>query len=184
MALDELACKFHVGERSPRRGVKEDGGPSVEGGFREMSVLGDNGVEHVLPESQVQFAVGDLRNFQMRFVHRLKNSFDREILVCGFLDPVHKLEELVDSLKREVARFHRDEHGVGAREGVRRDAPEKRRRVDDDVIVVWKCLTEDVFQHCPVLGYSHQPFFRDGRLNVAGNEIQERELGPVDNLAH
>jgi len=69
-----------------------------------------------------------------------------------------------------------NKHGISAREGVGRQPPEERRRVDDDVIIVRCDRTEDIFQERAVFREAHHALFRLLRRDVRGNEVEERNL--------
>lgn len=182
--LDQFLRKGEVRQRAFRRGVEEYGRSAVEGCFCERSIFWDDSPKLMFPEPQLELTVGDLSDFCLRLIHRLQNSFDLKSLVGGFVDPVEVFEQLVECFERKVSRLYRNQNRIGTCQRIGGHTAQYRRRIDDNIVVVRKYLPQGIAEHRTVLGKScHSLFLRIGP-DVGRNEIQKRQLGPVDDLTH
>ena len=68
--------------------------------------------------------------------HRQDDALDREVGVEVVADEIERGEQLGQSFQGVVLALERDEHGVGGGQGVDGQQPERRRAVDEDVVVV------------------------------------------------
>ena len=67
--------------------------------------------------------------------HRRKDALDLDVRVEVLADHRQRVLELHEPAQRQVLALHRHDHAVGRDEGVDRQQAERRRRVDEDVVV-------------------------------------------------
>src|SRR3989338_727154 len=103
MAGHQFAGEFHVAERAFGLRVEKDRRLPIERSFWKMRVLRYGGAQEMLTIPHLQLAVADLRDLEMRFIHRLQNAFNLQMSIGRFAHPFDVTEEFVDALEREVA---------------------------------------------------------------------------------
>ena len=68
--------------------------------------------------------------------HRQQHAFDVERRVERGAHAAHRADEIGEPFEREVLAVQRNQHGVGGDERVERQQAERRRAVDEDVVVL------------------------------------------------
>ena len=67
--------------------------------------------------------------------HRQQHAFDVERRIEADADAAHRADEIGEAFEGEVLAVERNQHGIGGDECVQRQQPERRRAVDQDVVV-------------------------------------------------
>ena len=68
--------------------------------------------------------------------HRQQHALDVERRIERGADAAHRADEIGEPFEREVFAVQRNQHGVGGDQRVERQQAERRRAVDEDVVVV------------------------------------------------
>src|SRR6266545_5489349 len=160
-AIENLLRQVAVGVRSlAARVVLQDRGAL----HRRLGVadrLLDPGLEHELAEVLLE-DLDRLAGVQRTAIeHRRQDAHDRDVRVQGLAAHRQRVLELDEPAQREVLALHRDDHVVGRNERVDRQQAERRRRVDEDVVVVLLDRGQRLLEGA-----------------LAADHARERELGP------
>ena len=84
----------------------------MAGRFRQANVSWDDRVEY-LPFKELLEVRCDLACKRRAFVeHRQKNSFDHQIRVPEFANPVNGVQQCRDAFESKVLTLNRNEHGI------------------------------------------------------------------------
>ena len=129
-----FAREREVGFGAARFHVVEDRGHAVARRFAEPDVARDDGVVDALLEERADVAGDLLAEVGALVVHRQQHAGDVERRVERGADAAQRRDEIGEPFEREVLAVERNEHGVGGDERVEREQPERRRRVDEDVV--------------------------------------------------
>ena len=125
------------GVRDGARGVRPIGGDrlAVARGLGQPHAARDHGLVDQRPEMAANLG-GDLGG-QVRpaVVHRQQDAVDRERGVQVVANEVDRGEQLGQSFQGVVLALERDEHGIGGGQGIHGQQTERRRAVDEDVVV-------------------------------------------------
>src|SRR6266576_3608531 len=134
--FDELLRDVHICLCSYRGDIVKDDGLSETWCFCQANISRDDVLEHL--RSEVFSRVfGDLsREVETRVVHGEKHAIDSEFLVCAVLNAVHSVQQLRQAFECVVLALKRNEESISCHEHVNRDEAERRRAIDDDVVVV------------------------------------------------
>ena len=104
--------------------------------------------------------------------HRQQHAFDVERRIERRAHAAHRADEIGEPFEREVLAVQRNQHGVGGDERVERQQAERRRAVDEDVVVVVAHRREQRAQPLFAPGKRDQLDFRAGQLRSAGISIR------------
>src|SRR4029077_1706143 len=134
--FDQLLRNVHICLCSYRGDIVKNDGLSETWCFRQANISRDDVLEHL--RSEVFSRVfGDLsREIETRVVHREQNTIDTEFFVGTVLNAVHRVQQLRQAFECVVLALKRNEESIGCHEHVDRDETERRRAIDDDVVVV------------------------------------------------
>ncbi len=80
-------------------------------------------------------------------VHGEQHAFDRKIGVQVLLDQLDGVHQRRQPFQRIVLRLDRDQHRVGRGQGVHGQKPQRRRAVDEDVIVIIPEQGDGLLEH-------------------------------------
>ena len=104
------------------------------------------------PEVLADLGVDLGREVRARVVHGQDDALDREVRVEVVADQVDRRDQLGQALQGVVLALDRDHHRVGGRERVHRQQTERRRAVEQDVVVVGDDVGQDVGEPPLALG--------------------------------
>ena len=107
----------------------------VEVGVADVRVAGDHGVQDVLGVGLAQDLERGAR-VDGGIAHREEETQQLQVRIEELSDFVDRLTELDDAVKFEVAGGDGHDDPIGGRQRVEREPRERRRAIDDDVIVV------------------------------------------------
>ena len=94
-------------------------------------------------------------------------------------DSRQRMLELHEPAEREVLALHGHDHAVGRRERVDGDQPERRRRVDEDLVVVALHRQERLLERALAADHRGQRELRAGQLDRRDGDV---DLGVLDDL--
>ena len=77
-----------------------------------------------------------------------------------------RADEIGETFEREVLAVERNQHGVGGDERVQRQQAERRRAVDEDVVVAWRTLARSMRSAFFAVRQRDQLDFRAGQVLV------------------
>src|SRR5437773_4821408 len=126
--IDEALCRIALGLVHGDRDARG-------GGFPDLDGLSDHGGEHlVIPEifERVEHVAREDRS---AVVERGKQTVHLQIRIQARLHRLDDLEKCCDTLERVVLRLHRDDDAGRRDERVEREQAERRRAVDEHVVV-------------------------------------------------
>ncbi len=159
--LDDLAGKAHVILRPGGDDVVENDRLAVPRRLGEAHIPGDGGLVDLIAEVG-PYLVGDLaRQIQAAVVHGQQYTGDLQLFVQMPLDEPDRVEQLAQTLQGVVFALNGDEDGVGRRQGIECQQAQRRRAVEDDILVVSAHVPKDVMQ-----------------LLFAGDHVHHLHLGP------
>ena len=101
-------------------------------------------------------------------MHAKQNARDVEFRVEGFLHALNRVQQRGETLHRQKVRLQGNHHRVGSDEGIERQHAERRRAVDQDIVV-----GESAGGVEPVAKLE-LPAFDVGQLAFGGGEIDRR----------
>ena len=105
------------------------------GRFGEPDIARDHGLEDAVAEVLAGVG-GDLsRQVESGVEHGEQHTIDVQGRVERFLHALHRRHQLRKPLEREVLALQRNEQRVGRDEHVERDQRQRRRAIDEDVVV-------------------------------------------------
>ena len=152
----------------------------MAGRLAEADVARDDRPKHFFLEELPHVGRDLLAEVGALVEHREQHAFDVELRVQRRAHAAHRADEIGEPLEREVFAVERDQHGVGGDERVERQQAERRRAVDEDVVVV---VAHGAKQRA-------QPFFaraeRDhfdlgaGEMTIGRNQFQVVDRGGDD----
>ncbi len=103
--------------------------------LRQPDVPRDDGLVDPVPEVAANLG-GDVgRKLRPRVVHRQDDPLDREVGIEVVADEFEGRKQLGQSFQRVVLALQRDEDAIGGGQCVHGQQPERRRAVDEDVVV-------------------------------------------------
>ena len=82
----------------------------------------------------------------------------------------HRPDEIGEPFEREVLAVQRDQHRIGGDEPIQRQQAERRRAIDEDVVVVGAQRVEHPLQPALAIGKRDELDFGAGEVLVRGNE--------------
>ena len=154
-------------------------GAALDGCLGVADGLADPRLEDEVAEVLLQHLDGLLRMERPAVVHRREDPADLDRRVEVLADHRERVLELDEPAEREVLALHRDDDAVRGGQGVDRQEAERRRRVDEDVVVAASHGEQRLLQRA--LAPDHA---REGELGA--REVDRRDgevdLGPVDHL--
>ena len=179
-APQDFARQRQVADRAPGLGVVGNHRRTVAGRFRQAHVAGNNGAVHLVAEVADQLVGNVVGQTVARVVHGAQQAADMQLGVehgADLLDGVHQRGE---TLQRVVLALNRHDHRVRRGERVDGEHVQRRRAVDDDVIVVAadprQRVAQAEFPHLHV----QQLHFGGGQVAVGGDQVEAGILGGVD----
>src|SRR5882672_11622687 len=144
--VQNLPSQFEVCRRATGPEIVHHDRPAVAGSFRESDVAWDDGVEH-LPWKVPIDLVADLeREARSTVEHREQDPQEVETGIQLLSNELHGLlEQMGQSLERVELALQRDEHSIRRDERVDRQQTQRRRAIDDDVVIGGR----DCFERVP-----------------------------------
>src|SRR3954454_19698526 len=134
-AMEHLLREIAVGLGGATAGVVFEDGGALHRCLRVANGLLDLRVEHEVAEVLLQ----DLHRFarvqRAVVVHGREDPLDPDLRVQVLADHRERVLELHEAAQREVLALHRDDDAVRGHQRVDRQQAERRRRVDQDVVV-------------------------------------------------
>src|SRR3954447_2006466 len=134
-AIEHLLRQIAVRLGGAATGVVFQDGSALHGRLRIANRLADLRVEDEIAEVLLQDLDRLPRVQRPAVVHRREDPLDPDLRVQVLADHRKCVFELDESAQREVLALHRDDHAVRRDECVDRQQAERRRRVDQDVVV-------------------------------------------------
>src|SRR4030095_8626880 len=134
--VQHLPSQFEVrgGATGPEI-VKHDRS-AVAGRFRETHVAWDDGVEHLPWKVSIDLIANLEREARSAVEHREQDPEQVETGIQLLPNELHRLlEQVSKALERVELALQRDEHPIGCDQRVDRQETERRRAIDDDVVV-------------------------------------------------
>ncbi len=102
----------------------------------QTDVARNNRREHHIAEMAFQFLIDLVGELQTGIVHCQKETFDLQSGIKARLYDADSVDELSDPLQCEIFSLHGDYDRVGRRQGIDGYQSERRRAVDQDIIIV------------------------------------------------
>ena len=115
--------------------IVENDGQTMTGTLGEFYVTLDDGFEYQFLEVALHLIVDLVSQSQTTVVHRQQETFNLQLRVQFVLDDLDGVQQFADTLKGEVLTLYRDDDGVGSCQGIDGDEAQRRRTVDEDIVV-------------------------------------------------
>ena len=138
--------------------------------FRETDIPRDLGLKDQIREILFDF-LDDLHGeIEPRVVHGKEDALDIEPCIVSAFHDLDGLGELGETFQREVFRRHRDEDGIGCDEAVERDEAQRRRAVDQDIVIGKPDADERHFEALHAVFQFDQFDLRTGKCRDSGQQ--------------
>ena len=124
-----------------------------------------------------------VRQTQARVVHRQQEALDGQLRVQLRLDNLDGIQQLGDTLQREVLTLHGDDDRVRRRQRIHRDETQRGRAVDEDEVVVLLQRLQQMRHDLLALRQVQHLYLCTYQVYVAGDEVQPRDIRLEDGLA-
>jgi|HubBroStandDraft_5_1064220.scaffolds.fasta_scaffold02076_2 hypothetical protein len=144
--------------------VVEHDGHAVAGRFCQADIARNDGFKDLRAEKAAEIGGNLLGKRGAVVVHREKDAFDREGRIDGASEAHQGVEEFGDAFECQELALDRNEDGIGGGQGVDSEKVERRRAVDEDVVVLGEDAGDGALE--PVLAVLdvHQ-------LDLGANEV-------------
>ena len=103
---------------------------------------------------------------QAGIVHCQQEAFDFQLRVQPAFYYSYGVQKFGDAFQREIFGLYGNNHRIGGCERIHRYKPQRRRAVDDDVVVLVFHRSEHVQQHPLALVFVYQLYFRSGKVDA------------------
>jgi len=133
--LQELLGQIEVGFRPSRANVVQVNRFSVARRLTQADVARNHRAIDTITEELPHFLNHLAGQIGAVVVHRQQHAFDSEVGIEGSSHPLDGLHELTDSLECQVFALQRDQHRVRGYKGVQSEETQRRRAVDEDVVI-------------------------------------------------
>ena len=131
----------------------------------------------------LHFVVYLVGESQAAVVHCQQESFDFEQRVEFRLYDFDGVEQFADAFEREVFALHGDDDRIGGCKCVHRYQSERRRAVDENIVVVFSYGFEQAFHHrLPVFEFQHLYLCSD-KVDMACDDVQPVNISCVDGIS-
>src|SRR5690606_27185537 len=148
--------------------------------LREPDVPGDDAAEDATPEVLLRLVRDLAREVEPLIEHREQDALDLEARIQALLDEANRVEQLGEPFERVELALDRDKHRVGGRQRVERQEAERRRAVDEHVIVRLANAGERVAQpQLPVFPLDQLDPGPDQAL-AGWDDVEQGELQPAE----
>src|SRR5688572_20875723 len=178
-AIEHLLCEVTVGLSGRSGWVVLEHGAALHGRFRVAHGLADPRVEDELAEVLLQHLDGFLRVQRATVVHGRQDAADLDGRVEVLADHCERVLQLDEAAQREVLALHRDDDAVRGRERVDRQEPERRGRVDEDVVIAATGGQQALLKGALAPDHARESKFGAGEVDRRDGQV---DLGPVDDL--
>src|SRR6266542_2206156 len=145
--------------------------------FADLHRLADDRLEHLVVAEIAQRLEHVPREDRAAVVEGRQEAEHRELGVEPGLDRLDDLQQRGHALQRVVLRLHRDDHALRGDERVQGEQPERRRAVDEDVVVALHDVARELVaeRHLAADG-AEELHLRGRELDVRGCDVDV--LGP------
>ena len=180
--MDDFLCQGEMVLRTGGVCVVEDHGQTVAGTLRQFHVTLDDGLEHQFLEVALHLVVDLVGQSEATVVHRQQESLDLQLRIQLVLDDLDRVEQFADAFEGEVLTLHGDDHRVGGCQCVDGDEAQRRRTVDEDVVVVVLYGCEHILQNSLSVIHIQHLNLCAHQVNVAGDDVQSLDVGRIDGI--
>ena len=181
---DDFACQCEVVLGACRFGVVEYGGKSVARGFGEFHVALDDGFEYEFLKVALHLVVDLVGEAESRVVHGEEEPFNLERRIEFLLYNLYSIEQFTDAFKGEIFTLHGDDDGVGSGQGIDGDESERRRAVNEYVVVLFVDGCEKTFEDKFAPLETQHFDFCAYEVNVGRNNVEPFDVGGVDGFVN
>src|SRR6185436_5037901 len=106
------------------------------GGFADLGIAVDDGVEHHFVEMLAYFAHYLVAQAETTVVHGHEDTLYHQLLVEAALYYFDRIEQLAQAFKGEELGLYRHNHRIGRSKGIHGNKTQGGRAIDNDKIVV------------------------------------------------
>ena len=117
-------------------------------------------------------------------IHRQQESLYLQLGVQFAFDNLYRVQQLADSLKCEILTLHGYYHGVGCRQRIHRNQSQRRRTVDQDIIVVVPYRLEHSLYHLFAMVKVQHLNLRSYEVDMARYDIQAFDVCCINGVSH
>mgnify|MGYP006955158455 CR=1 FL=1 len=110
---------------------------TVTGGFGQPDVAGNHRTVDLVTEIFAELARYIQGQAVARVVHGTQYALNLKIRVHRFLNLLDGVHQGRQAFQRVILALHRNKHGIGGRQGVDRQQTQRRRAINQDVVVVF-----------------------------------------------
>ena len=133
-----------------------------------------------------QLLVNLVGQAQTRIIHREKEPLYFKPGIQFRLDDADGVKQFADSLQCEIFRLHRDNYRIGSRKGVDRYQPQRRRTVNQHIVIFRRHGTQQTRHHLFPVRLVNQLKLGTGKVDTRPYEVETFDtcsnLRPVDRI--
>ncbi len=163
--------------------IVEDDWETVARTFAQLHVALDDGLEHQFLEVSLHLVVNLVGKAETAVVHGEQEAFDLEFRVELALDDLDGVEQFADTFKSEIFALHRDDDAVGCCQRVDGDESERRRTVDEDVVIFVADRLQECLDHLLAILEIQHLYLGTHQVDMARNDVESINVGGVDGIA-
>lgn len=182
LAADQLAGQRQVGDGAAGLLVVNQRRHAEAGGFGEAHVTRDDGAVEGVAEMLLQLRGDIVGQADARIVHGPQQTLDLQRRVEQLADALDAVHQVGQPLQRVVLALHGDDHAVGGGQRVDGEHRQRRRAVDEDVVVVLADRRQRVAQAIFLHVHFQQHHFRGGQVAVGRQQLVAAVFGELHGL--
>ncbi|MNK96798.1 hypothetical protein D3C87_1170990 [compost metagenome] len=182
MTTNHFARQCQIGNGASRRFVVRQRRHAVAWRFGQTDVTRNDGVVELLAEVFLELRRDIVHQAQARVVHRTQQAFDLEVRVQQFSDTLDVIHKVAQAFECEVLALHGDNDPVGGNQCVQGQHRQRRRAVDQDVIVVFPDRRQRAAQTAFLHLHFQQHHFGRGEIAVGRQQLVTTVFGEVHGL--
>ena len=150
--------------------------------FAKFYVALNHGLEYQLLEVSLHLVVNLVGKTKTTIVHSEKETLYFEFRIKFALNNLDSVEEFADTLKGEVFALHRYHHGVGSSQSINCNKTQRRRAVDEDIVVVVSDRSQQLLNHLFAVFDIQHFYFRTYKVDMAWYYVEPVDISSIDSI--
>src|SRR3989344_6496377 len=181
-ALQYLPHHAFVGARALGKSIEVQNGFAIARRFCQTDGAGHHILENRSRKMRPHFGYHLARQTIARIIEREKHSHNSQMRLQIIAPQLDGAEELGKPFQRIILRLHRDDYLIGRHQTIDSEESQRRRTIDQDIIVIRADLAQDMLQaEFPILDMHHLDL-RAGQILPRRNDVQAFRIRPQDDF--
>ena len=152
--------------------------------FAKFYVALNHGLEYQLLEVSLHLVVNLVGKTKTTIVHGEKETLYFEFRIKFALNNLDSVEEFADSLKGEVFALHRYYHRVGSSQGINCDKTQRRRAVDENIVVVVSDRSQQLLYYLFTVFDIQHFYFCAYKVDMAWYDVESVDISSIDSVSY